>query len=361
MKHWSLLLFSIATLTTGSAWSMRRTEDVTPAVQYISGGADERDAEASSRGVRAIRRALLDAGEAKRSIALSLSGVFILDAPITLDRTHAGSTISSSVKRRALLVSSGETRSAVVIDGADRVTIRGLAVRGFARDGIYARNARALTVAKNLVSDIRSTGWSQGGIHLTGSVVGALIQDNVVMNMDYAGIIVDTTRSSDVSRVRIIENSVERTCRKVSDCGAIYINDRGKGSTDIAILRNRVTDFGPRSARTRAIYLDDWASHVVVAENRIAGPGEYAFQIHGGRRNSIKNNYVDLRRIDYVLHYSRATDGSRADMTDNRMMANAFTVRTYRQLFPADQRQGEGAMTISGNRICHAGACNMIE
>lgn len=361
MSAWSGILFSGALLAAGGAWLTDRSGVTASTVHHISGGVDELDVEGSRRGVRAIRRVLTDAKEKRRPVTLRLSGVFVLDAPLTLDQASAGSSILSSAERRAVLVSDGKVRSAVVVDGAERVAVRGLEIRRFARDGVYARNARALTVTKNIVSNIRSTGWSQGGIHLTGSVAGALIQDNVITDTDYAGIIIDTTRSSDVSRIRILGNSVSRTCRKVSDCGAIYINDRGRRSTNITILRNRVTDFGPWYVQTRAIYLDDWASHVIVSENRIAGPGRYAFQIHGGRRNEIRKNHVDLTQIEHVLHYSPATGGSRADMAGNLMIANAFTGRRRRQLFSADQRQGEGAMTVRGNLMCDASACGMVK
>lgn len=138
-------------------------------------------------------------------------------------------------------------------------------------------------------------------MQLIGSVAGSIVRDNVIDGADYAGILFGTNKNSDVSGARITGNQVRDTCGRVRDCGAIYINDRGRRSSNILIADNQVSGFGPLAARGRAIYIDDWASHVTVRRNKIAGPGFNAFQIHGGHDNIIEQNSVDMQGIGALL------------------------------------------------------------
>lgn len=260
-----------------------------------------------------------------------------------------------------MLIAIRDASRGIEIISTSNVTIEGVRLTGFARDGIFASNSRNLTIRSVTVKETRATNWSQGGIHLTGTSTGALLEANTVEGSDYAGIIFDTDVTSDVSDVIIRSNRVTSSCRRVHDCGAIYVNDRGRRSRNIIIANNVITDFGPISVEGRGIYLDDWASHVTVRGNRIAGPGRFAFQIHGGHDNHITGNHINMNGITSPLLYQAALDGTRAVMTGNVVTDNVFYQRTgMRTVFASGERAGAGALRFHLNRQCIVKQCILI-
>ena len=272
-------------------------------------------------------------------IHLILIGDFHLDRPIRIGPRNSPVVVTTDINNPASLISSGHTRAIEVIDSKG-VTIENLVLSGFRGDAVFVKDSARVTLHGLKVEDSKASAWSQAAIHLTGSVTQSVIDSNIVDGSDAAGILVDTDSQSDISGLRITGNIVRNTCRKVADCGAIHVNDRGRRSVDIAIERNEISGFGPAESKGRAIYLDDWASHVRVRHNRIAGPGVFAFQIHGGHHNLIERNVVDMKAIREAVLYHPRDDGSWKDMNDNRIAYNRFYHR------PADSRELFGGRII---------------
>lgn len=307
-----------------------------------------------------ILRSMLSAAKEKCVI---LSGRFALAKPLRVTAAGSGLQLRSLPARPAMLVATHGAARGIEVIGASNVLIEGIGLSGFAHDGIFASNSRNLTIRSVMVEETGSNAWSQGGIHLTGTSTGALVEGNTVEGADYAGIIVDTNAASDVSDIKIWNNRVMRSCRRVHDCGAIYVNDWGRRSRNILIADNIVTNFGAVAVAVagRAIYIDDWASHVTVRGNRIAGPGRFAFQIHGRHDNLITGNSIHMAGIASPLLYQAAMDGTRTVMTRNGVADNVFTHRAGgRTAFTPGEHAGAGAVRLRRNRQCIARSCTTI-
>lgn len=306
----------------------------------------------------ALRRAL----SAGRVTCIMLSGRFLLATPLRITAAHSGLLIRSFPDESAELVATRGTARGIEVIRASNVRIEGISLSGFARDGIFASNSRNLTIRSVRVKETGSTAWSQGSIHLTGTSTGALVEANRVEGADYAGIIVDTDTASDISDVVIRNNHVSRSCQRVHDCGAIYVNDRGRRSRNILIADNVIADFGSFENGGRGIYLDDWASFVTVINNRITGSGQYAFQIHGGQSNRIAGNRIDMSHIPKFLLYQAASNGTRAEMKRNTLSGNTLVVPADRQaaIVAAACRRGSGNAKLAGNRLCTGGTCKPL-
>lgn len=312
--------------------------------------------------VASLRLAIQRQAETGLPTRIVLKGRFVIDQPLRLTADNNYIEIEATKDNPAELVASNGVKQGVVVTGSVNARIAGLRIRGFAQDGILVTNARGVIIDDNVVQETFSKAWSQGAIHLTGTVTGAMIRRNLVTGADYAGILVDTDATADISGVQITSNHVHETCRRVHDCGAIYVNDRGRRSRGILIANNEVSDFGPVAVGGRGIYVDDWASHVTVLNNRIAGPGQFAFQIHGGNYNRIERNSVDMTKIAIPLMYQAAIDGTRASMTNNIVSNNIF-VRSRNGspvVVPAYDRTGEGAVKFSRNQQCVGRDCSFI-
>jgi hypothetical protein len=330
-------------------------------VFYVSeNGSDQADGTSAATAFRTLERGRNAARASGAGASVLIAGRFLRTSPLQLTAADKGLTLAAAAGKTVALSASQGARSAIAIDGADGVQLRNLHISGFAADGILARNAVDLRIVRNTVTNTRSTSWSQGAIHLTGSVRGAVLEGNVVKGADYAGIIVDTAASSDVSNVQIKDNTVTDTCRRVADCGAIYVNDRGRRSTGIVIANNVVNGFGPPSASGRAIYLDDWASGVSVRNNSISGPGRYAFQIHGGRGNRLDGNSVNLRAIDSALLVEPAKGGQWKDLIGNILTNNRFDLAEPGRPPALSKKAIPSAAypLLTGNRSCIKGVCS---
>lgn len=334
-----------------------------PSTYYIKGGSTPEDLVRGRAATKELQDALTRSALRGIPTRIFLSGFFLLDAPIVLTSANAKTILSGFGSQGAFLLPQQPMFATIRIDRTSEVTIKNLSISGSSRNGVYAKDSPKATISGLTVVNTASNGWSQGAIHLTGMVAGAVIAGNTIEHSGFGGIVVDTTENSDVSDVRIINNVVTDSCYKVNDCGAIYINDRGRRSTGIVISRNRVNGFGGAKVNGRAIYIDDWASNVTVAYNTIGGAGNYAFHIHGGHDNIIKNNTVKLEGIASVLRYGRATDGTMADMTGNVLTGNTFIAGSKDPLsqFSSEYRVNAGKIGFAGNKICRFMSCKTVQ
>lgn len=260
-------------------------------------GSDSGTGLSPAQAVRTFERARNVARRLPGAKVIHVSGYFELQTPISLSAADRNTRWTGAHNAKPRLIAKFDAPFAFVLARSDNVTIDNLYFKGYSNSAIFVNGARGVRLTNNDVEETLSRAWSQAGIHLTGTVSGAVVSDNKIVGADYGGIVIDTDTHSDVSGIVVSKNIVSNTCRVIRDCGAIYVNDRAQKSKSIKITDNTIEDFGPLSSGGRGIYLDDFASFVVVSGNKVSGPGVYAVQIHSGCHNLIKNNTFDLRKL----------------------------------------------------------------
>ncbi len=332
--------------------------DVSPLTVYVSStGSDLNKGLSMQQAFRTPARAI-DAIEANPAVrTVYFTGSFDLATPIRVNKNMAGTKWAAAPGSSATFRATKHNSVGILVGGADGVTVADLTFHGFSESAILVESGRRAKISGNTVLETRSTTWSQGGIHLRGSSAGGVITRNRVIGADYAGIISDTNASSDISDLEVSYNLLIHTCRIVLDCGAIYINDRGKASRRVKIIGNTIRDFGPIANLARGIYLDDWATGTLVSGNHISGSGGYAFQIHGGSDNLITKNTVDLSHLAGGLVYQRSSELKAHFMLGNRFSLNRFISLQPLQRIPTRPADpaSEGELILENNRYCLVG------
>jgi hypothetical protein len=354
-------LLSILSITMVVAGQDSTAANISSGVTYYvsDAGDDNADGTSFETAYRSIDHALAKARTAKARVTIYLVGRFVRSTPVRLYPADHGLTIAAAPGMKARIEAGPNAKVGILVDGADSVRLHGLSLEGFATDGIFIKNAKDVIIEDNTVLNTLSSGWSQGSIHLTGIIPGATIQRNTIIGANYAGILIDTNITSNVSKLTIKYNSIYSSCRTVSDCGAIYVNDRGKRSFGGVIADNIIEAFGSKGVSSRGIYLDDWASDMLVRGNRITGPGTFAIQIHGGSRNNIRDNIVNLDAIDEVLLVQPAANGKWENMTDNVFVDNIFFIGSghSRPLLMRLTVPSVAMPYIIGNKMCLKSEC----
>ena len=327
-------------------------------VYYVDGrGSDKASGLSRADALRTPHQAVALSKASRGQSQIVISGDIWIDRPIRVGHDSGVTAIRSDNRRRASLTARGKVSAAIVVERPN-VEITGLTIADFHRDGILIKNVRGAVIRSNIIRRTRSDGWSQAAIHLTGNVSDAVIDRNVVQDADYSGIQIDTSFTSDVSNISITRNIVERTCQVVADCGAIYLNDRARKSSGSVVAGNRIRDYGPASAKGRAIYLDDWASNVRVEQNTIEGRGEIAIQIHGGHSNLIKDNSIELGFGTKAIHYIRHVSSPRwPRMSGNQIVENIFHGRPIGNILTESNLPSAVAPYIRANQNCYLGTC----
>lgn len=135
------------------------------------------------------------------------------------------------------------------------------------------------------------------------------ITHNFIQNATEEGIIIATGAGDPPASNNLIDrNSLKNTCSAnangvgTDDCGSIYLQDTPHTSTGNQITNNFIDGNGGYTTQSttlidnwsKAIYLDWYASYVVVSGNICRGCGEFGFQNHGGDHDTITNNIFDL-------------------------------------------------------------------
>jgi Big-like domain-containing protein/IPT/TIG domain-containing protein len=232
----------------------------------------------------------------------------------------------------------------ITIDGASHVTINGLQLQHFRWIGIGLHGGGAFfelfptgtamadgnTIMNNTIHDgsydtSPVTGYGGGAVYSEGNIPHTTVTNNVVSDISTWGIeaeVGDAHTGGDVSSLRIVNNVVLSTCLLITDCGAIYVQDKDTTSTGIHIENNFARDSGSPTAPARSIYLDDGVSGAIVSDNISAGNFAWAFTIHGGANNTISSNIVDLGQSNRAILLYQA-DGL-TGMTGNTLQGNVI-------------------------------------
>jgi hypothetical protein len=124
------------------------------------------------------------------------------------------------------------------------------------------------------------------------------ITHNLIENCQGGGIAFNAGQTDPPNNNNIVDrNILQNVDTNVTDAGAIYMMDRSHSAVGNQITNNLIYGNGGTgylTNQTKAIYLDDLMSNVLVSGNICQTCGEYAWQIHAGNNNSIVNNIFDL-------------------------------------------------------------------
>jgi hypothetical protein len=199
----------------------------------------------------------------------------------------------------------------IEIAGGSNITIDGLKLQRFPAYGISVRNAGHVTVANCDVGFNMVTSWQSAGIYFFGNVPNSLIANNYVHDVGSQGIALFDNWSGaggpgNIDGSVIRNNVVLRAVQRMSDGGAIYMEEHGGSTTShVTIHNNFVRDYGaPGVSGQAGIYLDQGSNNVTITGN-VVGPaargsvgtgnaGAFAFQDSTGFNNVFKGNVVDL-------------------------------------------------------------------
>ncbi len=318
-------------------------------VYVRSDGDASGDGRSPQTAVSSLARARDIARQLPSPRTVHLDGKFVMDGPLELGPADSGTSWLGGPN--AALTGQGKVPYAIHGSSLRDASFAGFAISDFAKQGINLVDPARVTISGLAVSRITSDAWSQGGIFVSGNIKDLAITGNTVSDTGYIGIGVFSNYGQSGVRIRIADNRVEHTCKKVADCGAIYLGGRGTNSGS-QITGNIINDFGPQSSKGRGIYLDDWESNVTVTNNCVAGPGLFGMHIHGGRNNKITGNRIDARGLRAALLNQANWHQPKRDM-----LGNVFANNTI-QLDPAvpnllEERQSRTTQMVrmSDNRI----------
>lgn len=260
---------------------------------------------------------------ASKKIAYLMNGEYKIKNTLKLTSKDNGEYWLAYPGHVPVLDGNNIIEKAITIINGDSIKIRWLTIQNFTRTGIYSENSNNIFIDSNIIRNISSNGWNQGGVVSVHSFTNSTVSHNFVENSGYSGIM-SAGNGGDISNLTIDNNKINNVCIDVNDCGAIYINDRSHNSKNIKITNNIIKDYGTKATpKSWAIYLDDQMSNSLVKNNIAYGNGEWAFMIHGGDHNIAQNNIFDISNNKGLGYYAKI--GNRAKdygMEDNKFFCN---------------------------------------
>jgi parallel beta-helix repeat protein len=160
------------------------------------------------------------------------------------------------------------------------------------------------TIDSNTINGVSGGGW-HGAIVLGYGASNNHITHNLIQNVVEEGIDIGTGSGDPPANNNIIDSNIFRnTCSNTVDCGAIYMFDASHATTGNQITNNIVNGNGGvnyKTDQTKAVYLDDSVSNVLVSGNICRNCGQFGLQIHGGDHNTFTNNIFDLSSTGTML------------------------------------------------------------
>jgi hypothetical protein len=308
-------------------------------------------------------------------------GTYHLGSTVDLGKSASGMTFASAPGAKAVLDGGGSLNTLIQLDGASKVTLRGLTfqntnpssraavvLNGASNNAIvgnhFLNNGEGLllnngsshnTVSgnelnnshssaievqdgssynrldSNLINGTGAIGTQGGGFFLHGAS-NNMISHNVVENTAGIGIGVENWDDHTINVGNaIIDNVVKNTntSSQSTDSGAIYELGRSQVDTKSVINGNYIS--GPNTAASSGshivgIYLDDYADGVKVVNNIVTDIVTHGLQIHGGSNITAQNNIFDLGSTgkSAILFQSTgaSVDGTPHPMTNDVIKSN---------------------------------------
>jgi hypothetical protein len=152
------------------------------------------------------------------------------------------------------------------------------------------------------------------------------ITHNLIMNAQGGGIAFSAGASDLPNNNNIVDRNILRNVNtNVVDSGAIYMMDRTHTAVGNQITNNIIDGNGGVNFLTnwtKAIYLDDLMSNVLVSGNVCRNCGQYAVHYHAGDRNIVVNNIFDLTGGALLGFYQDLLQYGNYGMTGNVFKQN---------------------------------------
>ena len=327
-----------------------------PPTYFVNGaGSDANNGLSPTTAFKTLQQAQKAMRLSAIKVATVLPGTYSADRPIVIDSRDAHTVWLSAVPRAAVLDGESKVPSAFTLKRAHFITIKDFTITRTLRDGIGIASSTDVTILGNDICDVASTGWSQGGIHLSGSNSRVHLEQNDIRRTGYDGILVETRPTDALFDIVVESNILVDTCSSVPDCGGVHINDRGHTAHNIVISGNTIHNSRPPAASSKAIYLDDELSNALVSKNQISGFWLYAFQIHGGDHNFIVSNTVYATHVGAMGLYQGASPFPDFGMAENTFRQNQIFYKADYQLqwkkisFGADLVESQNSEQLSSN------------
>lgn len=216
--------------------------------------------------------------------------------------------------------------SAIYATDALNLTVENTDVISALHSGLYARYASVGTTVKDSrfinVNTVGMHKGSDGSIYLNADMKANVI-GNTILNSGKTGIFIGRSRDSLVQY-----NVVVGACLVHGDCGGIYMISRDKIALNTRVednLVNKVNGDPVRPGSTNperyAIYLDDYATGVIVKNNVITG-NDTGLQLHLSFENLIQGNRFEANQQRHILLSEGG--GAAGSMYNNKIEGNTF-------------------------------------
>jgi parallel beta-helix repeat protein len=234
--------------------------------------------------------------------------------------------------------------------------------------GIKQTNLNNVTISNNNVNNAGNVGVSpkesEAGIASWGTAFN--VTGNTVTNSGYIGI------EYGGDQTIIQNNTIDRTCLVIDDCGGIYTANAGKvgwtsiirGNTIKNIIGNNIGTSNPISSPTGAVgvYLDD-LSHGYTVVNNTVDNAEYGIYIHSGYDNTVTGNIVhNARSHGFLIVESSYSPSVPGTVHDNTITGNIFesigTIADAR--YTSDVETVLNFGTYNNNQYCHPNSNFMV-
>ena len=176
-----------------------------------------------------------------------------------------------------------------------------------------------------------STASAYTAISLTYGSSNNQVTHNLVENCQGGGIGMGGGPTDPPTDNNLIDrNILKNVDTNVVDMGALYMYDTSHAGTGNKITNNVITNNGGTAYatnETKAIYLDEGASNVLVSGNICQHCGSFATQIHSGNNNTFTNNVFDLSTSGSESGMYQVVNGTYClgGSCDNGMTGNTFT------------------------------------
>jgi hypothetical protein len=266
-------------------------------------------------------QAAMQSGSVKT--AYLMGGTYAMQNALTLTGADSGESWLGYPGQTAVLNGQNLVQTGIAITwGTNNVTIRWLTIENYLGSGIDAQHSSGDLIDSNTILSIGAPDTGHGAIYGHFAFSNSQVTHNIIQNCGGPGISIAGGSAAEInSNLNISYNLVYNTNAAISDSGAIYILDRGHVSTGQIVSNNIIANFGGINALSKAIYLDDETSNVLVSQNIIYGQGQYGFQIHGGNNDVFSWNIFDISEAQKLALYQ---DDASSGFPNYGMANNAF-------------------------------------
>jgi len=251
---------------------------------------------------------------------LLVQGLHLIDAGGDALKIHSDAVVTVKglkIERAA--------RNGLSIAGSRYAVVEDNHIRDTGTDAIFFAEAAKVFVRRNVVHRAGLLGHPKAALAAINAhrTERAVIEDNLVDQTAYIGI-----RFSGDAHVR--RNIVLRTCRLLSDCGAIYTWRRDPTHRPPAseIVNNTVADVrGDTQVKFSGepyfmgIYLDDFTNDTTVSDNLVVDAGQ-GFTVKGLPNHILRNRFESIRGRAIITAFNRAPYPP-DERRDNRLADNA--------------------------------------